>query len=137
MRRLGRDETSGSFAVDFALILPLVVVIFCGVSALAIAFWKQSILQAAAGEAARCIALAASACASTGGACGSADQGVCYAVTVAASRGLADLTAAQVTVDRGATLGTASVTSVAIAYPFSMFWVSVRLTASAAYPNAS
>lgn len=133
-RRFARNR-SGGFAVEFALLLPLIVAVLAGVTGLAIGFWRQNLLEQVTGEAARCIAIGAPTCTGGDGDCGSTDRGVCYVIQVAAARGLPDLVPQWVTVDRAVKRGTAGITAVTVSYPFSMFWVSVSLSASGSFPN--
>ncbi|SFU49429.1 TadE-like protein [Methylobacterium sp. 174MFSha1.1] len=135
-RRFARGR-SGSFAVEFALVLPVIAAVLSGATALALGFWRQNLLEQVTGEVARCIAIGAPICTGDDGDCGSADRGVCYVIQVAAIRGLPDLVPPRVTIDRAMKRGTASVTAVTVSYPFSMFWVSVSLSASGSFPNQS
>jgi Flp pilus assembly protein TadG len=135
MGRLFATDTEAATAVEFALVLPVLVALMFGVLALVIGFWTKSALQSSAQEAARCIAIAGAACSTVPSGCDSSVANVCYVETIARQRGISNITAAAITVDTAVTYGSASFTVVTVAYSYTMLNYSVTLTANGSFPN--
>lgn len=136
MRRLIRDR-SGASAVEFALVAPFLMALMFGGMVMALGIWTGNLLQETSQEAARCIAIGSSACATVSAGCDSSSPGVCYAETVAANRGLSPLPASNITVSSNVMSGGVSFTTVKITYPFSMIGYSYTLVGYGSFPNAS
>lgn len=133
MLRLVRDR-EGTVALEFALLAPVLIALMLGALGLGVAFWQKNILQAAALESARCIALASPLCMKPTSGCAST-PGVCYAISVARDRGLASLKPAHVTLNQAANVSSKTFTAVKINYPYAFLGYKFNLSASASYPN--
>jgi Flp pilus assembly protein TadG len=136
----GRGASTGVEFAICALALVLMVVGFIEFGRLA---WTFEVLQDAASEGARCMGLAANACAS-GGAYNSANT-TTYVVNLASSRGVT-ITAAAVALNHAATCGGASgFSQVSISYHFTTVAPELltplvngfTVPASACFPNNS
>ena len=110
MTRLARDE-GGATAIEFALASTALLLFVFGIIEMARMLWTQQVLQGAAAETARCLAIGSSLCPSAG----------TFAATAAANRGVGDVQTGQVTVSASDSCNSTSgtFTKVTIAYGFS------------------
>ena len=123
---------SGEAAVEFALVaLALLVFVFCVVE-LGRMLWTWQALQSTAADTARCIAIGSNRCSNPQD----------YAISVATSRGVTSLTAAEITVTFGATCaGQSNFAQVSITHAYATLLPkflsapSAGIKASACYPN--
>jgi len=136
IRTFARND-KGASAVEFALVAPVLISMMFGGLALGLAIWTQNILQDAAQEAARCIAIGSSTCATVPSGCDSSSPSVCYAETVAVNRGMTSIAASDITIATNVTSGGVSFTTVKITYPFSMIGYSYTTFGFGSFPNAS
>jgi len=117
-------------AMEFALVAPVMLLIFVASLALTLALWTESVLQETCSEAARCAALGASPCASITIGCDSANAAICYVEQVARARGNLSLTASNIAVTTGVSVGGMAFTAVKITYPYHLEGFSLSLSAS-------
>jgi Flp pilus assembly protein TadG len=89
-RRLVADRKAGN-AIEFALVVPIFLMIVLGIITFGRIMWTLNALQAVGYQTARCVAIASSECATPSS----------YAIALAGDYGLGDLTAAEVTVTSG------------------------------------
>ncbi|WP_019904579.1 TadE family protein [Methylobacterium sp. 77] len=132
-RRIGGDE-SGTSAIEFALLAPVFLLLAWGAFGLALALWTKSALQETAAETARCLAIGASTCAAADATC-AATAGECFFTRLAARRGIGDVLAGQITVNRTALVGGVSFTTVTVTYPYSVLGNPIPLTLTGHFPN--
>lgn len=135
MTRIGlwRDK-GGATAVEFALVLPVLLLLVFGSIASGVALWNWNVLEGASAEAARCLAIQSPDCAAAEAACpGSA--GACYAVAIASARGLPGVTADRVSIERNAVLDHVSYTSVAIAHTTNFLGYRLDFSSTGRFPN--
>lgn len=128
-------DRSGGAAVEFALVAPVLVALVLAGFVLGFGLWTRNALQQAASEAARCLAIGATACTVADGACASGDAGFCFLAGLAVKRGVRGLAAEHVTTSPAARLGGASFTVVSVAYPFGVPGGKVVLRAAGHFPN--
>lgn len=141
-RILGRDG-AGSTAVEFAVVALSLFLLLLGSIEGGLLYWSWQALEAATIDAGRCAALNAPSC---GNPAISITATQNYVVAAAALRGLAGVSAANVTVQTGAPAQascgktTASVVTVAATYTFPMVSfvpLPSKLSASVCFPLAS
>jgi Flp pilus assembly protein TadG len=141
-RRTGnvRGDEAGGAITEFAMVLPVTLMLIIGLLQAGIQFWRWQALEAAAIDAARCAGINAALCQQVTLLPASTQS---YAATAAQSRGLYGVTAANVTVLTGSAAQTACggttaiVVSVSLSYTFgTIFLVTLpsTLSASACYP---
>lgn len=134
MRQRFARAADGTTSLEFALVVPLISMFLFGGLVLGVAAWERNVLQDVVAEAARCIAVAGTACSTVPADCGGSAS-VCYAVTRAKARGLSSLQASQVSVDPNASINGTPFTTVSANYPFSLVGYSMTLSATASFPN--
>jgi Flp pilus assembly protein TadG len=143
-RTLGRllRDSGGSTALEFALTALALVMLIIGVGEFGAVCWAWQVLEATAGDAARCAGLNATSCKNAATTPINTQN---YAASAALGRGFSGVTASSVTVTTGAAAQTTCATTapvvvVAINYTFS--WAALvpmpsTVTASACFPLAS
>ncbi len=139
-RRLG-DE-SGASAVEFAMVVPMLVFVILGILEFGQYLWTSSILQQTAVQTARCMGVLQSQCASGGVYSSSGSLG--YGQTVAAGYGLG-LGGSNFTLSNNANCaGVSGFSQVTVSYRFFAMVPVVTamvgglpLTATACFPNRS
>ena len=125
--------SDGATALEFAFVAVALVLFVFGALEMGRMLWTQEVLQAAATETARCLAIGSASCPSAG----------TFAVNSAAQRGLAGVQSANVVVLASDSCGSATgtFTKVTITYVFSPVVPAVLpapvggLTASACFPH--
>lgn len=133
MIRAFLKDWRGAAAIEFALVVPVFLAFVFGGAVMGLAVWQRNILQNVAVDAARCVALGATACTTVAAGCGGA-AGACFAVQRAKDRGLPRLLTSQVSVDPTNMNGT-TFTTVVVRYPFNVAGYGMTLVASASFPN--
>jgi len=133
-KTLWRDA-SGATAIEMALLLPALLSLAFGAMAFGVGFWTKNVLQSAAQEAARCIAINGSACSAVPTGCDSTSASVCYVETVSKKRGFTRLAAAEISVNPTATTAGVSFTTVTITHSFSLLKYSTIMVAKGSFPN--
>lgn len=134
MIRRWLKEQSGVAALEFAMVAPVLIGLMLGALGLGVAIWYKNILQSAALDSARCIALSSPVCMTPKDDCASGPA-VCYAVATGRSRGLGSLKPEHVSVDSLATMGSKTFTAVKIDYPYGLLGYQFTLSVAARYPN--
>lgn len=127
-------DCQGSVAIEFALTFVALVLFVFGAIEMGRMVWVQQVLQAAATETARCLAIASPQC---------PDAGI-FAVASAAKRGVTDVQSASVVTLGNDACGSASgtFTKVTISYGFMSVLPAYipapagRLNASACFPHS-
>jgi Flp pilus assembly protein TadG len=135
--------TSGTTAVEFALVASAFLTLLFGIVEFARAYWDYQVVQEVATEGARCMGLRASSCASgTPKAC-SVSAATSYMTTLSQARGLT-LPSEGVTPNCTTCGGFAGLSQVQISYTFTTIVPSligplngISLTATACFPNSS
>ena len=129
----------GSTTIEFALSASALILVVVGILGVGLAFWTWQALEGAAIDTARCTAINASSCKTTAAA-------QSYAISAAATRGLAGMTTSEVTVTTGAGVcgsnATLSVVSVVLTYNFTAvklpeLGLPTSMSASACFPQVS
>lgn len=131
-----RAHQSGATAIEFAILSPIFLMILLGTMALGLGFWMKNALQETASDTARCIAIHAASCATAATGCDSSAPGICYFERTASRRGVSGIQASHVTIDRMASYGDVSFTTVTVTYPVDLLGYSYSITATGQFPNA-
>lgn len=124
----------GAAAVEFAIVLPLFVLVIFGGLAFGMAMLNLNALQSVATQGARCIAISSSACTTPVAGCTDTPQ-QCYIEQLAMKQGLTRITTSQITINPAFLVGAASFTRVQLSYPMSLAGYSFSLGATAQFPN--
>jgi Flp pilus assembly protein TadG len=144
MRRARRllDAQGGGSAVEFAMLIPLLLLVIFGILEFGQYLWTSSVMQQTAVQTARCMGVLQSQCASSGVYSSSNSQS--YGQTVAAGYGLA-LATSNFTLSKSASCaGVTGFSQVTVTYRFyasvpvvTAMLGGLPLTATACFPNRS
>lgn len=132
IRRLSRDIAAATI-VEFALIAPIFCTMILMIVQSGIAFQQWNALQSTARTATRCLAISSPRC--TVAAPGVADPGVAYAMQVARTYGVTNVTADMVTTGTTAPSNGVTYQQVSIVFPVSILGKTVTLRASDRFPQ--
>lgn len=125
---------TGATAVEFAIVMPVALAIFMGVTAIGISLWYTNLLKSVATEAARCLAISGPPCTSDAPGCGDT-PGNCYVIALARKRGFNALAHDNIAVDPAAAIGGVASTNVTLTYNYVLLGYTFSLTQQAGFPN--
>lgn len=126
---------SGTAAIEFAIICPVLLVLAVALLEIGLAFWTWNTLQDIAKTAARCAAVGSPLCATVPSGCNSSDAGICYVLQLTSNFQLVNVQTSDISIDRAATVDSVSFTTITINTSYVVLGTSFPMSVIASFPN--